>query len=175
MRKLAVALPMSLLVLAVAIFALNFFHLQSPMNRVLEGDPRDSGIDVSVHFENYVDTSVLVYDVKSVSGAKSAADVFRVLLQFAQQAKSKEFREVQLCFRGNVKFKMNGPYFRKLGEEYSWQNPIYTIRTFPENLANPDGTRAYPEWSGGPIGVLHKQMEDFANFHKKWYLEDMAR
>jgi hypothetical protein len=175
MRKLAVVLPTLLLALACAIFALNSLQLQSPMNQVLTGDPRNTGIGVSVHFSDYINTNVLVYDLKSVSPTNSEADVFRVLLQFADRMQSKQFKDVQLCFRGKFKFDIGGEYFRKLGVDYSSQNPVYTMRTFAENLMNADGTHAYPEWTGGLIGVLQKQMADFADFHKKWYVEDMAR
>jgi hypothetical protein len=33
--------------------------------------------------------------------------------------------------------------------------------------------RAYPEWTGGALGVLSKQMEDFSDVHDKWYLDDL--
>ena len=33
---------------------------------------------------------------------------------------------------------------------------------------------AYPEWTGGLLGVAGKQIEDFNDFHMKWYLEDLA-
>jgi len=36
---------------------------------------------------------------------------------------------------------------------------------------NPGGSRAYSGWIGGVLGVLEKQMEDFNDFHKKWYSE----
>ncbi|WP_197530230.1 hypothetical protein [Deferribacter desulfuricans] len=103
------------------------------------------------------------------------ADVFRVFLQFAEKMQSKEFKVIELSFKGKTKFKINGDYFRTLGKEYSWQNPVYTMRTFPEHLMNPDGYRAYPEWTGGLLGVLVKQMEEFNDFHKKWYLEDIVK
>ena len=76
-------------------------------------------------------------------------------------------------FRGKTKFKIDGNYFQTLGEEYSWQKPIYIVRTFPEHLKNPDGRRAHPKWTGGLLGVTKEQMEDFNDFHKKWYLEDI--
>ena len=63
---------------------------------------------------------------------------------------------------------------KTLGEEYGQQNPIYTVRTFPENLFLTDGTNAYGQWTGGMLGVLGKQMEDFADFNKKWFLENLA-
>lgn len=161
----------SVLVLALAgIYALNFFQLQSRMNRVLKEDYRNSGIEVSVHYSMYVDPSTLVYDLKTVSGSNSPADVFRVLLQFAEEVKDKKFGTVQLCFRGTLKFQLDGDYFQTIGKEYSFQNPVYTMRTFPEYLKNPDGSRAYSEWTGGWLGVLKQQMEDFNDFHKKWYL-----
>lgn len=146
-------------------------NLQSKMNDVIKNDTRNSGIDVSV----YTKGSTLVYDLRSVSKDKSMLDIFRVLLQFSEKVKDDKFEAVELSYDGNTKFKMNGDYFKKLGEEYSSQNPLYTIRTFPENLLNPDGTDAYSKWTGGLFGVLQKQMEDFTDFHKKWYLNDMIK
>ncbi|MFX0201097.1 MAG: hypothetical protein ACFFCW_33680 [Candidatus Hodarchaeota archaeon] len=171
-KKSSIIICISILVPIIAIFCINHFQLQSKMNEVLRDDPRNSGIEVSVHFGNYINYSVLVYDLRSVSGRNSMGDVFRVFLQFANRVKSKRFGEIKLCFRGNMKFKISGDYFQKLGKEYSSQNPIYTVRTFPENLMNPDGSRAYSGWTGGLFGVLRGQVEDFNDFHRKWYLEE---
>jgi hypothetical protein len=143
------------------------------MDEVLNSDPRNKGVKVSVHFGNYINLSILIYDLKLISGSNSMTDVFRVFLQFAEKMQSKEFDFVELSFRGKTKFRIAGNYFQKLGREYSWQNPIYIVRTFPENLMNPDGAKAYSEWSGGWLGVTLKQMEDFNDFHEKWYLRDM--
>ena len=153
----------------------NYLWLQSQMNDVLKDDPRNNGVEVSVHYGNYVNPSILVYDLKLISNTNSMADVFRVFLQFSEKVQSKKFDVVELSFMGKMKFKIKGEYFQTLGEEYSWQNPIYTIRTFPKNLINLDGSMAYPEWTGGWLGVAEKQMEDFNDFHKKWYLEDIAK
>jgi len=59
--------------------------------------------------------------------------------------------------------------------EYESQNPVYTIRTFPENLYTIDGKNVYGEWTGGLLGVVTKQMEDFNDFHKKWYIDEMTK
>jgi len=155
--------------------SVNYFQLQSQMNNVLKDDPRNNGVEVSVHYSNYVNSSILIYDLKSISKTNSMADVFRVFLQFSEKVQSKKFDVVELSFMGKTKFKIKGDYFQTLGKEYSWQNPIYTIRTFPKNLINLDGSMAYPEWTGGWLGVAEKQMEDFNDFHKKWYLEDIAK
>lgn len=153
----------------------NYFQLQSQMNDVLKDDPRNNGVEVLVHYSNYVNSSILIYDLKSISKTNSMADVFRVFLQFSEKVQSKKFDVVELSFMGKTKFKIKGDYFQTLGKEYSWQNPIYTIRTFPKNLINLDSSMAYPEWTGGWLGVVEKQMEDFNDFHKKWYLEDIAK
>lgn len=143
------------------------------MNDVLKDDPRNEGIEVSAHYENYVDTSVLVLDLQSISGSNSRADVFRVFLQFAEKMKSEQFSTVEMAYKGETKFMIEGDYFQKLGGEYGAQNPVYTVRTFPENLMNPDGSRAYPEWTGGLLVVAAKQIQDFNDFHDKWYLNDV--
>jgi len=85
----------------------------------------------------------------------------------------KHFDEVHLCYQGRHKFTIHGSYFSRIGREYTSQNPVYTMRTFPENLLTEDGRRAYPEWEGGIFGVLERQMQDFNDFHDKWYLDDM--
>jgi len=174
-KKTIIIICAFIIVAAIGIFSFNYFQLQSRMNDVLKSDPRNNGVEVSVHFGNYVNPSILVYDLKSISNTNSMADVFRVFLQFSEKVQSKKFDVVELSFRGKTKFKIEGNYFQIVGKEYSWQNPVYTMRNFPENLLNLDGSRAYPEWTGGWLGVLGKQMEDFNDFHKKWYLEDMAK
>jgi hypothetical protein len=35
-----------------------------------------------------------------------------------------------------------------------------------------DGDNAFPTWSGGLLGILKEQTEDFNEFHKKWYIND---
>ena len=172
MKKTIVVVLVILVLGAVGAFAVNHIHLQSPLNSALKSDPRNDGIDVSAHYGSYINPSTLVFDLRKVSGSNSSADVFRVLLQFAERMKEKRFDDVELAYKGKTKFKLEGSFFRTLGHEYGSQNVIYTIRTFPENLKTPAGNRAYPEWSGGWLGVMNKQMEDFNDFHKQWYLSE---
>lgn len=157
------------------VYGYNYVRLQSEINSVIAGDSRNTGIGVSVHYAYYVDYSTLVYDLRSIDSGNSMADVFRLFLQFSDKVQSQRFTEVELLHKGKMKFTMAGDYFGTLGREYAVQNPVYTMRTFPENLKNPDGTRAYGEWTGGILGVALKQIEDFNDFHKRWYLEDLSR
>jgi hypothetical protein len=170
-----VILALPILLVVCTIYGYNYVRLQSEVNKVVSLDSRNDGIGVSVHYAYYVDFSTLVYDLRSVSGGKSMTDVFRVFLQFSEKMQSQRFTEVELMYKGKVKFTIAGDYFQTLGNEYSFQNPVYTMRSFPENLKNPDGTRAYAEWSGGILGVALKQMEDFNDFHKRWYLDDFSK
>lgn len=144
------------------------------MSVVLDSDPRNKGIAVSIHFGKYINPSELVFDLRDVSGSNSPADVSRVLLQYAETLKAKEFGRIILAYRGTHKFQLKGSYFRTLGEEYRTQNPVYTMRTFPENVYELDGTAAFGKWTGGLLGVFGKQVEDFSELHKRWYLVDMA-
>jgi len=105
---------------------------------------------------------------------KSAMDVSRTLLQFSEHLKDENFDKVVLSYKGNPRFVLKGSYFRTLGEEYGVQNPIYTLRTLPENVYNLDGSPAFGTWTGGWLGVIGKQMEDLNEFHRAWYLSDIA-
>ena len=160
-------------IVAAVIAGLNYFNLHRLMMKVLQDDSRNDGIEVWCHYDTFVLPQGLVFDLRVVSAGNSQADVFRVLLQFAEAMKSAEFETVHLKYRGVPKFQLSGSYFRKLGEEYERQNPAYTMRTFPQNLQLPDGSSAYSEWRGGLLGVLQRQTEDFSDFHRRWYVNDL--
>lgn len=151
----------------------NWSNLQSPLEKVFSDDIRNHGVEVKAHYKGFVDSSVLVFDLQDVSGSSSRADVFRVFLQYADKMQDEYFDEVELAFRGETRFKIDGYYFRTLGREYGTQNVMYTIRTFPENLKLPYGTSAYSTWSGGVLGVLKEQIDDFNDFHDKWYMNEL--
>lgn len=160
--------------LAGAIYAYNYFTLIQPTDRDTASDSRNEGILMAVHYEHYIIPQTLVLDLQAVPEGKAPADVFRVLLQQASALKDKKFDTVLLAFQGKTKFILDGSYFNTLGMEFGEQNPIYTIRTFSENLLDDKGKNPYAKWEGGLLGVMGKQMEDFNDFHRKWYLADIG-
>jgi len=153
---------------------LNQLRLQSPMRSILAEDLRNAGIDVSVHYGGYVDMSTLVYDLRNIGNGTSMADVMRVFLSYAAKVKDQDFDRVELAHKGQVKFVLSGADFKTLGREYGEQNPMYTLRTFPEKVRRADGSRAFEQWEGGLLGVLNKQMEDLQQLHHQWYLGDLG-
>jgi hypothetical protein len=114
----------------------------------------------------------IVFDVKSVQGEMSMVDMTRRLLKTAEALKDDDFERVFLAYKGTEKFYLEGAYFKQIGEERAWQNPVYTIRTMPSNVHNIDGSPAFGTWSGGLIGVIGGEMNDNADFHKKWWVDD---
>lgn len=157
------------------IFSFNYFMLQNPLNKELKKDERNEGINIGVHYKYYILTNELVYDIKSIKEDKAPLDMFRVFLTSAKYFKEKTFNKVELASRSNSKFYITGEYYKLLGIEFEEQNPIYTLRTFPENVYLLDGTKAYEEWSGGLFAVLKSQMEDVMDFNKKWYIDDFSK
>jgi hypothetical protein len=169
--KIAIGVPAVVLLL---IGGVNYFALQHSMSQVGNQDSRNKGIEVFAHYKYFVNPTVLVYDLRNVSETSSPMDVTRVLLQFAERQKDSRFANVELKFKGEHKFVVKGGYFRKLGQEYSVQNAAYTLRTLPQNLYKPDGSQAFGEWTGGILGVLTRQLEDFGNWHRAWYIDDLT-
>jgi hypothetical protein len=174
MRRTIIVIVAVVALGVLGVASLTFIRLKSPVRHVLSLDARNVGIDVDVHYEAYVNTSTLVFNLTSVSPSNSMADVFRTVLQTASALKDQEFTFVRLECRNKPNFLLKGTYFKTLGAEYETQNPVYTTRTFAQNVYKLDGTAAYPEWSGGLLGVLGQQMEDFSDFHRHWYLEQMS-
>jgi hypothetical protein len=153
--------------------AYNYIELQQPLEAQIAADIRNSGVSVWCHHRNFIPGEDLVFDLRNVRSDKSPADVFRVVLWYAHAMKDHSFGRVWLQHRGADKFFLDGGYFQRIGEEFDIQNPVYTIRTFPEHLRHPDGSPAFSQWSGGLIGVMGKQMEDFNRFHRQWYIDDL--
>jgi hypothetical protein len=133
-------------------------------------DPRNAGIEATVQEPG---ANLLDFSIQNIGAENSMADVFRVLLQFAEQLQDHKYSAVYLSFRGQRRFLVPGEYFQKIGREFSSQNPVFTMRTFPSQIQNLDGTAAYATWTGGLIGVMSKQMEDFEDLHREWYLNDL--
>lgn len=172
-KKILLSFSVLMILSILTVYLVNYIQLQKPFSEVIESDSRNSGIEMSVRYAYYISPSTLVIDVDHISAQQSPADVFRVFLQYASALSSKKFERVELSSKGKTKFILKGDYFQQLGEEYGKQNPVYTMRTFSENLYDIEGMKSFGSWTGGVLGVLGKQMEDFAEFHKKWYIEDM--
>lgn len=96
----------------------------------------------------------------------------RRLLKVAEALKDDDYGRIYLSYKGREKFYLEGPYFKQIGTEREWQNPIYTVRTMPENVHNLDGSPAFQTWTGGWLGVMGQQMDDNNEFHRKWWVDD---
>jgi len=136
---------------------------------LLKRDPRNQ----SIEFSFLKDGTTLTYCVYDLSGEASAADVFRILLQAADELKAESFETVQLCFRDEARFKLDGTDFKTIGEEFEIQNPMYTIRTFPEKLKTLTNEQAYMSHQGGVLYLMRVQMADFNDMNGKWFLNDV--
>lgn len=160
--------------LLVCVAVANYFLVARPVASRLAEDPRNDKVSVWAHYQYGVVPSVLVIDLRRVDEQASTLDVLRALFHSAEGLKSNKFDRVVLAFRGKEKLQLDGAYFQTVGNEFKSQNPIYTMRTLPENVRKLDGSKAYGTWTGGLLGVVAKQMEDLGTFSQDWYLRDMA-
>jgi hypothetical protein len=131
--------------------------------------------NVAAYYRYGVVPDTIVFDIWSVEGTASAAGILGGFMSFAEKMKDREFRQVVLAYRGEARFILDGNDFAEIGREHGWQNPVYTLRTFPERLTTPDGSPAFSTWSGGMIGVLGAQMDDLNKLASAWYIDDEIR
>lgn len=163
-RSIGIVLAVSLVILVV-----NGIRLGIPAGQTMSDDPRNAPVTFVSYYAWGVHPNIIVFDLWDVDGSASKLDVMRVLLQFSDKLQERSFDEVRLAWRGDTRFIIPGTYFQQIGSEYSWQNPVYTIRTFPENIVTHDGRPAFSTWTGGMLGVLGQQMDDVSEFHDRWY------
>jgi hypothetical protein len=152
----------------------NQITLQKPLERVLAADPRNHVLNAKAHFDGWLDTRSVVFDLTDATGDASQADVFRVFLQYAKELRGRRYERVILAAYGQKKFVVPGYYFQQLGQDYDTQNPVYTVRTFSHHISTMDGTKPYPKPDGGILWVVGEEMQQFNDFNKKWYLDDFA-
>lgn len=115
----------------------------------------------------------LEYCVKNIKEEASTLDVFRVFLHIASELKERKYNQVKLCYENTTRFLLSGDDFNVLGKSLGTENPIYTLRTFPEKLFLPDGSNAYSKHEGGILYRVPLQLEDFKDMNEKWYLDDL--
>jgi len=153
---------------AIAGVYLHTTQFQSHLDEVIVDDTRNGFISARVRLSNPFDASGIVFDVREVSAGASRVDIVRVLLQFAAKVKDHRFERVYLAYQGERRFQLDGEYFHTLGNEYGSQNPMFTLRTLPENVRDLKGENVYGSWTGGILGVLGKQMDDLNEFVDRW-------
>ena len=147
----------------------NRHSVNGPVEAALVGE---TDAVTSVYKRSWFGGNDIVFDIESTTGEMSMASMTRMLLKSAEALKETEFNRVYLAHKGREKFYLEGSYFKRLGEEREWQNPIYTIRTMPENVHNLDGSQAFQSWSGGWLGVMGQQLNDNNELHRKWWVDD---
>lgn len=167
-----VALSAALLVCVALLF--NWATLDRIVQRELSQDIRNEHITVRMYHRWLVSPSSVVFDLRGVGPEASRLDVTRTILQAAKATQNRVFDKVFLAHNGEVKFYFEGRYFQRIGREHEYQNPIYTVRTIPENVYTLGGRHAFGVWEGGVLGVVSKQMEDLNEFHNQWYLWEVA-
>lgn len=171
-KSVLFGLPMAI---ALSVGAWNYLVVHHPISRHLAQDQRNSKLTVWAYHRFGVQPHVIVIDLRGFSDDVSSTDVMRALLQAAEAHKASKFDRVVLAYKGTAKFLLQGDYFQTLGRDYGSQNPIYTLRTLPENVYRMDGSAAYGTWTGGVLGVMAKQMEDLTKFSRDWYLDDAVK
>ena len=145
-------------------------ELKNEMDAILETDPRNKSVNFSLQNSG----KNLDFCVHNLSDEASTMDVFRVFLHAADYLKNRQFEKVNLCFRNETRFVLDGANFLVIGQEFETQNPMYTVRTLPEKLSLPDGQAAYETHSGGLFYLMRVQMEDFSDMNNEWYMNELA-
>lgn len=128
--------------------------------------------EVMAYYRWGVTPNVIVFDIHDLEPTASAASVIGDLIRFAGRMRDREFDAVHLAWRGETRFILPGRDFSRIGREVDFQNPVYTVRTLPEQLLTPAGVPAFSQWTGGVLGVLGRQMDDVNTMAAHWFIND---
>ncbi len=87
-------------IIVAGIYLFNYLTLVQPVSKIIDSDNRNKGIEFDLHYQSYINPGILIFNLKNVESDKAAADVFRVLLQTTSALKEKEFKTIELAFKG---------------------------------------------------------------------------
>jgi hypothetical protein len=160
LRNLKLVFVGTPLVAALIGYSANLFLLQEPVNDVLEKNAAFSGMKVSAHYQYYVIPGVVVYDLEGLSVKQTPMDVQTALLEFAKKVKEKRYSRVDLAYRGEHKFSIDGASFMKLGQEYANRNFDYVLYKLPGLLR------------GENAPITGDDRDALLEFHRRWYGND---
>jgi hypothetical protein len=150
------------LVAALIGYSANLFLLQEPVNDILKENAAFNGMKVSAHYQYYIIPGVVVYDLEGLSVRQTPIDVQTALLEFAKKVKEKRYSRIDLAYRGETKFSIDGASFMKLGQEYANRNFDYVLYKFP---------RLFRAETAKPVKSTNDR-DALLEFHRQWYGED---
>ena len=150
------------LVLGVCIFSINYSLLQRPLNRVIEQDARNHGVRVSVYYDSYIDTDIIVFDVRAVNPPGGYSGLFRTFFQFAKELQGSDVDEVILAYHGNRKLKLKGEDFLALGASFGSMPPKELLWQLARNLRMPDNRLVLSRIPGTYVAALKKKLGEEA-------------
>jgi hypothetical protein len=192
-RSTVLTVALLVCVAFIAIGAWNYLTVSRPV-AVANGDQR---IRASVHYQRYLNPSVLCFNLTETHGS-SMMDVFLVLLRSAKALNSHTFGKVELQYRGDLRFILDGEYFAQLG---NWnQDPVFLITgraspigpklsaSFTSHVFRIDGTKAFSEvtrpstFRAGLAGMLSGMtdqadaygdaLDQFRQFYEQWIRDE---
>ncbi len=159
-----------LLALSVALLGWNAI-LWRPVSSALS-DEHD--VSLFAYRQWLLSPGTVMIDLRDVTGSASMADVDRNFFKAAEALKDRRFDAVVLAWHGTPKLLFDPDAFQMIGRERSLQNPVYVIRTMQRSVSTLDGAPAFPELSGGWLGVLGAEMDQHNDFHHRWWLDEAA-
>jgi hypothetical protein len=152
------------LVAALVGYMANVILLQEPVDDILKRSAAFQGMQVSAHYGYWLVPGVVVYDLEDVTIRQTPIDVHTAFLEFAKELKERRFSRVDLSYRGEKRFAIDGASFAKLGDEYSKRNFDYVLYSFPRLLHAASGVK--------PIDPKSSDRDALVQFHKRWYGDD---
>jgi hypothetical protein len=139
-------------------FAMNYFLLQRPLSQVIQHDSRNHGVNAAVYFSSYVNTDVIVFDVRAISPPAGAPGVLRVFIQFAHEMQGRDVDEVIIAYRGQRRFKMMGDDFLGLGALVGSAQPKQLLWELAHNLRHLNNKLVISNMPGNYAALLQKSL-----------------
>jgi len=149
----------TVIVVWVTIYLVNYFLLQSPLNKVIKEDCRNQGLVALASFKHRIDYRVLVFDVRKIGKPGGPPAVFRALFQLSKELQDWKFEEVIIAYKGDDKFFLDGTVFEQLGVNYGHKGSRDMLLDVAQNLRFMNGDRVLTKAPGNYAALLQQELK----------------
>ena len=108
------------------------------MDSILEENPNQA-IKVRVHYDRYVFTDTLVFDVRKVGGPDIGPTVLSSFFELASKMRGHEFETVKLAWKGRTFLLFDGQAFKRVGSEFGHEEPYKIMTEMAGSVKLPNG------------------------------------
>lgn len=113
--------------------------------------------EVRLQYPSAWDRSTIVFDLRELDARAFELDILHLLMQFGRRIDHLSYDRLSLQSGGREVFTLDHADMARLFRGYTVSDPYWAFQKLPARLRSPDGSRPFPDRSGGAPDTLTRE------------------